>query len=70
MATRHVSYQFEWGFATYDRDTDQEQISDIEQKGDYINKFDVDIPQSELIADGATIDIIGNELSIHLEGEL
>ena len=51
MATRHVTYQFDWGFATYDRNIEQTQINIVESEKKYLNKFDVSINERELIDD-------------------
>lgn len=61
MATRHVTYQFDWGFATYDHNTEQDAIDAIEAKGEYINKFPVTIAERELIDDSDTEVVVEND---------
>lgn len=63
MASRHVTYQFDWGFGTYDRNTEQDRIDEIELKNKYLDKWDVSIPERELIDNPET------ELIVQ-EGEL
>lgn len=65
MATRNVTYQFTWGYATYDRNTEADRIVEIENAGDYIGKFDVSIPERELIDGGEVrLEVVGDELII------
>lgn len=62
---RHISYQFDWGFATYDHDTEQDRIDEIEAAGTYIDKFPVTIQERELIDDSNTlVEVIGGELTL------
>lgn len=62
MATRNVTYQFEWGFATYDRRTEADAIAQIEDEKEYIDKFDVSVAEREIIdQNGATIEVIDGE---------
>lgn len=49
MATRNVTYQFDWGFATYDRNTEPDEIAAIESEHEYISKFDVNVDEREII---------------------
>lgn len=49
MATRNVTYQYSWGYATYDRTTEADRIADVEAKGEYLAKFDVTVSERELI---------------------
>ena len=63
MATRNVTYQFTWGYATYDRNTEADRIAEIESAGDYIGKFDVSIPEREKIDDGLVkLEVVNDEL--------
>lgn len=63
MATRNVTYQFTWGYATYDRNTEADRISEIENAGDYIAKFDVTIPEREKIDEGLVkLEVVNDEL--------
>lgn len=65
MATRHVTYHFDWGFATYDRDNEQELINEVEAQAQYIEKFNVTIPDRELIDTPSTIlEVVDGELII------
>lgn len=49
MATRNVTYQFDWGFATFDRNTEQDRIDEIETQNSYLAKFDVNMDEREII---------------------
>jgi len=63
MATRNVTYQFTWGFATYDRTTEADRIAEVETVGNYIGKFDVTIPQREKIDDNdVSMEVVDNKL--------
>lgn len=63
MATRNVTYQFTWGYATYDRNTEADRIVEIESTGDYIGKFDVTIPEREKIDEGlVSLEVVNDEL--------
>lgn len=57
MATRHVTYEFDWGYGTYDRNTEQAAINEIEAAQEYLNKFDVNIQERELIDDTTTTNV-------------
>ncbi len=62
--TRYVTYQFDWGFATYDRNTEQEVIDTVEQEATYLSKFDVNLSEAELIQEGAEIQVVDNEVVV------
>lgn len=70
MSTRHVTYQFDWGFATYDRNTEQEAIDGVEAKAEYVAKFDVTNDEAAQIQDGASIAVEGDAVIVYQEGEL
>ena len=57
MATRFRTYQYDWGFMTID--TREETAPE-----GYIAEFQVNIPEAELIQDGAEIEIVDNDLVI------
>ncbi len=66
MATRHVTYQFGDGlFATYDRQTEQELIDQIESENTYIAKADTTVAERIAIDEGVLgLDIVDNALQI------
>lgn len=68
---RHVIYQFDWGFATYDHNTEQDRIDEVEAIGDYLASFPVTIPERGLIDDSDTEILAVDEglLLIPKEGE-
>lgn len=67
MATRNVTYQFDGYFATFDRQTEQEQVAEIESKKEYLAKFDVTTSEAQDIRDGANIQITEDGLDIQPE---
>jgi len=65
MATRNVTYQFEYGFATFDRVDEADRVAEIESAHEYIAKFDVNIEERELIDNPrAQLLVVGDELVI------
>lgn len=50
-----ITYQFEWGFATYDVDTEQDAINTIEEAGQYLSKTEVNDLEADMIMQGAEI---------------
>lgn len=62
---RHITYQFTYGFATYDTVKEADRILDVENKGEYIDKFHVSIEEREIIDQpGATLEVVSGELVI------
>lgn len=69
MATRHVTYEFDWGYGTYDRNTEQAAINEIEAAQEYLNKFDVNIQERELIDESTTEVITVSEGLLLIPGD-
>lgn len=62
---RHITYQFNWGFATYDSKTEQEAIAKVEQAKEYLDKFPVTIDEREVIdQEGSTVEVVRGELVV------
>jgi len=61
MATKNVTYQFDGYFETYDRTTEADLIAKVESENNYIAKFDVSIPEREIIDDPETEVLVVNE---------
>ncbi len=64
--TRHRVQQFEWGFRTYDTQTE-------EPVEGAIAEFDVNLSEAELIEQGGLIEIVEGEAIVSpplLEGEI
>lgn len=55
-----VTYQFPWGFATYDVDTEQDSITKIEADGQFIGKFNLTDDQRDIVDDPDTELIVEN----------
>ena len=71
MATKNVTYQFEWGFSSYNRQTEADRIAEIEAADNYIKKFDITIPEREIIDEGAALlEVINGELVITEVGNI
>lgn len=61
----HITYQYDWGFATYDVDTEQEQIQEVEDKAQFIKKFDVTDEQREIIDQkNAGVEVVKGKLVV------
>jgi hypothetical protein len=66
MATRYRVQQFDWGFRTYDTQTE-------EPVEGAIAEFDVNMTEAELIEQGGNIEVIDDEAIVTppvLEGEI
>lgn len=61
--TRFKTYQMEWGFVTVDSQTEQP------PEGYIAGPFDVTIDEADLIKDGASIEVVGDEVQVIVEGE-
>lgn len=55
-----ITYQFPWGFATYDVDTEQDSIAQIEQEGGFTGKFTLTDDQRNIVDDSETELLVEN----------
>ncbi len=60
--TRYKVQQFEWGFRTYDSNTEQPVEGEIA-------RFDVNMEEAELIEQGGIIEIVDNEVVVTMPEE-
>ena len=63
MATRYRTYQYDWGFITIDTKNE-------EAPEGWTAEFQVNIPEAELIEEGAKLEVIEEELIITPPDEL
>lgn len=62
--TRHIVYKFDDYTVTYDKNTEQDRIDEVEAANKYLSKADVTIEEREDIDDGAWVEIVDGELIV------